>query len=135
VGIAFQHAVICGLVSGILNVIPYVGPWIGACFSILIGLATNINLPLQPELVTLLGLMVLVFATVQTIDNVVFQPLIYSSSVNAHPLEIFLVIIMAGSIAGIGGMILAIPSYTVFRVIAKEFLSNFKVIQKITQNI
>jgi len=135
VGIAFQHAIICGLVSGVLNVIPYVGPWIGAAFSLIIGIATNIQLPFQSNLLPLIGFMVLVFATVQTIDNILFQPLIYSSSVNAHPLEIFLVIMMAGSMAGVGGMILAIPSYTVIRVIAKEFLSSFKVVQKITKNI
>ncbi|PKP11799.1 MAG: AI-2E family transporter [Bacteroidetes bacterium HGW-Bacteroidetes-4] len=135
VGIGFEHAVLCGLFSGILNVIPYIGPWIGAAFSILIGVATNIDLPFQSELLPLIGWMVLVFATVQTIDNVLFQPLIYSSSVNAHPLEIFLIIMMAGSLAGIGGMVLAIPTYTVLRVIAKEFLSSFKVVQKLTKNI
>lgn len=135
VGIGFQHALICGLVSGILNVIPYVGPWIGASFSIIIGIATNIDLPFQSELLPLIGLMVLVFIIVQVIDNVLFQPLIYSSSVNAHPLEIFLVIMMAGSMAGVGGMVLAIPSYTVMRVIAKEFLSGFKVVQNLTRNI
>lgn len=135
VGIEFQHAVICGLFSGIINVIPYVGPWIGAAFSIVIGIATNIDLPVQPDLLKLVGLMILVFATIQTIDNVFFQPYIYSSSVNAHPLEIFIVILMAASLAGIGGMILAIPSYTVLRVIAKEFLSSFKVVKKLTQNI
>ena len=135
VGIEFQHAIICGLVSGILNIIPYVGPWIGAAFGIVIGIATNMNLPFQTELLPLIGFMLIVYAVVQTIDNVLFQPLIYSSSVNAHPLEIFLVIMMAGSMAGVGGMILAIPAYTVLRVIAKEFLGNFKVVKKITQNI
>lgn len=135
VGIEFQHAIVCGLFSGIMNVIPYVGPWIGAAFGIIIGVATNINLPFQSELLPLIGFMVIVFAAVQTIDNVLFQPLIYSSSVNAHPLEIFIVIMMAASLAGIGGMVLAIPAYTVLRVIAKEFLSNFKVVQKLTKNI
>lgn len=135
IGIGFQHALICGLVSGILNVIPYIGPWIGASFSIVIGVATNIHLPFVSELLPLMLYMVLVFAIVQTIDNILFQPLIYSSSVNAHPLEIFIVIMMAGSMAGVGGMVLAIPSYTVLRVIAKEFLSGFKVVKKLTQNI
>lgn len=135
VGIAINHALICGLFSGVLNVIPYVGPWIGAIFGITIGIATNINLPFQTELVPLIIYMALVFVAVQTIDNVLFQPLIYSSSVNAHPLEIFIVIMMAASIAGIGGMILAIPMYTIARVIAKEFFSGFKVVQKLTRNI
>lgn len=135
VGIAFQHALVCGLVAGILNVIPYIGPWIGASFSIVIGVVTNIHMPFMSDLLPLILYMILVFAVVQTIDNVLFQPLVYSSSVNAHPLEIFIVIMMAGSMAGVGGMVLAIPTYTVLRVIAKEFLSGFKVVQKLTQNI
>ncbi len=135
VGIEFHHALICGLFSGILNVIPYVGPWIGASFSIAIGVATNINLPFETALLPLVGYMLLVFVIIQILDGSIFQPLIYSSSVNAHPLEIFLVILMAGSMAGIGGMVLAIPSYTVIRVIAKEFFSSFKVVQKLTRNI
>jgi predicted PurR-regulated permease PerM len=66
---------------------------------------------------------------------VLFQPLIYSSSVKAHPLEIFLVIIAAGSIAGILGMFLAIPTYTIVRVIAKEFFVNMKLVRKLTENL
>jgi predicted PurR-regulated permease PerM len=69
------------------------------------------------------------------LDDVLFQPLIYSSSVKAHPLEIFLVILAAGSIAGIKGMILAIPVFTILRVIAKEFFDNLKFVRKITENI
>ena len=83
----------------------------------------------------LLGFMTLVFALVQVIDNVLFQPLIYSSSVKAHPLEIFLVILAAGSMAGIVGMILAIPVYTILRVVAKEFFDNLKIVKKITENL
>ena len=87
------------------------------------------------ETLPMLGWMTLVFGSVQVIDNVLFQPLIYSSSVKAHPLEIFLVIMAAGSMAGIMGMILAIPVYTIMRVIAKEFLVNMKLVQKMTKNL
>lgn len=134
-GVAFQHALICGLLGGILNVIPYVGPWIGAAFGMLIGIATNLDLPFEAELVPLIFLMALVYVVTHIVDNIVFQPLIYSNSVKAHPLEIFIVILMAASLAGIIGMILAIPSYTVIRVIAKEFLSGFKVVKHLTKNI
>ena len=58
-----------------------------------------------------------------------------SSSVHAHPLEIFLVILMAGSMAGILGMILAIPSYTVLRVVLKEFFNKYKLVKKLTQSL
>ena len=76
-----------------------------------------------------------VFLVVQLIDNFVFQPMIYSSSVKAHPLEIFLVILMASSIAGVPGMILAIPTYTILRVVAKEFFNQFPIVQNITKDI
>jgi len=79
--------------------------------------------------------MVIVIIITQTIDNVVFQPFIFASSVNAHPLEIFIVILAAGSFAGVAGMILAIPSYTVLRVIGKEFFNNFKTIKKLTSGL
>jgi len=69
------------------------------------------------------------------IDNVVFQPVIFSNSVKAHPLEIFVVVLAAGSAAGIPGMIFGIPAYTVMRVLAKEFFYNFKAVQKITSSL
>lgn len=135
VGIEFNHAVVIALVCGLFNVIPYLGPWMGAAIGLLIGAALHINADFMSETLPLLGWMTLVFGSVQIIDNVLFQPLIYSSSVKAHPLEIFLVIMAAGSMAGILGMILAIPVYTIMRVIAKEFFENMKLIRKITENL
>jgi predicted PurR-regulated permease PerM len=135
VGVDFSNALVIGLVVGLMNVIPYIGPLIGATLGLVLGLATNLNLSFYTELLPLLGYMAIVFATVQVIDNILFQPLIYSSSVNAHPLEIFLVILIAGSLFGITGMILAIPTYTILRVIAKEFFNNLKVVKKLTEKI
>lgn len=135
VGIEFNHAVIIGLFCGLFNVIPYLGPWMGAALGILIGAALNINTDFMSHTLPLLGLMVIVFASVQIIDNILFQPLIYSSSVKAHPLEIFLVILAAGSLAGILGMILAVPVYTILRVVAKEFFENMKIVRKLTENL
>ena len=76
-----------------------------------------------------------VFAFMQLIDNILLQPNIFSKSVKAHPLEIFIVVMMGAKIGGIAGMVLAIPFYTAFRVIGKVFLSEFKVIQKLTRNM
>jgi predicted PurR-regulated permease PerM len=135
VGLDFSEAVVIGMFCGLFNVIPYLGPWIGSAVGVLIGLAININADFMSETLPILGLMVLVFVSVQVIDNVLFQPLIYSSSVKAHPMEIFLVIIAAGSFAGVLGMILAIPVYTIFRVLGAEFLSEFKIIRKLTENM
>jgi predicted PurR-regulated permease PerM len=69
------------------------------------------------------------------IDNIVFQPIIFSNSVRAHPLEVFIVVLAAGFAAGIPGMILGIPAYTVMRVFAREFFYNFKAVQKITSGL
>ena len=135
IGIEFNHAVVIGLFCGTFNVIPYLGPWMGALLGLLIGTALHISPDFMGETLPILGWMTLVFATVQVIDNILFQPLIYSSSVKAHPLEIFLVILAAGSMAGILGMILAIPMYTILRVIAKEFFENMKLVQKMTRNL
>jgi predicted PurR-regulated permease PerM len=135
IGLGFSHAVIIGLFAALFNIIPYVGPWIGATLGLLIGLALNVRMDFMQYTLPLLGWMLLVFAVVKFMDDTLFQPLIYSSSVKAHPLEIFLVILAAGSAAGIKGMILAIPVYTILRVIAKEFFDNLKFVRRITENI
>ena len=135
IGMKINHVVVIALFVGLMNVIPYVGPSIGAVVGIILGIATNLHLDFYSEIIPLTGYMAIVFLSVQIIDNIVFQPLIYANSVNAHPLEIFIVIMMAGSIAGIAGMILAIPAYTVIRIIAKEFFSKIKLVRKLTENI
>lgn len=135
VGIPFQTALVIGLFRGILNVIPYVGPIVGTVLGIIIGVATNLDMDFSTQMAPMLIYMFLVFIIVQIIDNVVFQPLIFSNSVNAHPLEIFIVLLIAGSVGGILGMLLAIPGYTVIRVFAKEFFNNFRVVRKLTEKI
>ncbi len=135
IGIGFRLGLVIGLVAAVLNIIPYLGPLIGASLGILIGVAANLDLDLASQLLPLMGYMGLVFAITQLTDNMVFQPFIFGNSVYAHPIEILIVIMAAGSLAGIVGMILAIPTYTVVRVLAKEFFNNFRVVQKLTEKI
>ena len=135
VGVGFRLGLVIGLLAAVLNIIPYLGPWIGACLGILLGVAANLDMDFATQLLPLIGYMILVFGLTQLTDNLVFQPVIFGTSVYAHPIEIFIVIMMAGSLAGIVGMILAIPTYTVIRVFAKEFFNNFRVVQKLTEKI
>ncbi len=135
VGLEFSQAAVIGLFCALFNVIPYLGPIIGGLFGLLIGLALNIEADLINYTLPLLGLMTMIFVIVKIIDDIFFQPLIYSSSVKAHPLEIFLVILAAGSMAGVLGMMLAIPAYTILRVIAHEFFINLKIVKKLTENM
>ena len=135
VGLSLTQSMLIGLFAGILNMIPYLGPFIGICFGLFIGAVSQLqSLPLESLPLHLLW-MLLVFLTVQLIDNLVFQPLIYSGSVHAHPLEIFIVILAGATVTGIPGMIAAVPAYTVLRVLAGEFLAEFRIVKKLTDKL
>jgi predicted PurR-regulated permease PerM len=135
VGIEFQQALVMGLIVGILNVIPYVGPWLGFFIAVTMGVASHITHDFATVVSPLVFYMTLVIAITQLTDNLVFQPVIFSNSVRSHPLEIFVVVLAAGFAAGIPGMILGIPTYTVIRVFAREFFYNFKAVQKFTSGL
>lgn len=130
-----ENAVLIGFFGGFMNVIPYLGPIIGASIGAVLAISSDLGLGLYNNALDTAITVILVFSVANLIDNIVLQPLIFSKSVNAHPIEIFIVILMAGSLAGIPGMILAIPGYTVLRIVSKEFLSGFKLIDKLTENI
>ena len=134
IGLGFPHAVVVGVFAGLINVIPYIGPWIGALFALVVAVANNLNADFSGVTLPLMVMIVIVVMVVQFIDNMFLQTIIYSNSIKVHPLEIFFVTLIAGSLAGIPGMILGIPAYTVFRVIAGEFFSEFKVIKSLTSN-
>jgi predicted PurR-regulated permease PerM len=135
VGIDFQQALVMGLILGMLNVIPYVGPWLGLFIAIIMGVASHMNQDFNTVVLPLVWYMIIVEAITHAIDNVVFQPVIFSNSVRAHPLEIFIVVLAAGFAAGVPGMVLGIPVYTVIRVFAREFFINFKAVQRITSSL
>ena len=128
-----QNAFLIGLFAGMVNVIPYLGPLLGASLGILIALTTSLHLDFEAQLFPLLFKVALVFVCAQIIDAFVVQPTVLGGSVKAHPLEIFIVILMAGTIGGVLGMVLAIPVYTILRVIAREFLSEYKVVESLTR--
>ncbi len=130
-----ENALLIGFLGGLINVIPYLGPIIGAAIGVLIGATGNLSTGTYENIVPISTTIVGTFIVVKLIDDFVLQPMIYSTSVKAHPIEIFLVILMAGSFAGIPGMILAIPGYTVLRIIAKQFFNQSKLVKKITANI
>ncbi len=130
-----RNALLIGFFAAIMNVIPYIGPIIGASFALMITVSSNLDVDFYAIILPQLTKVVIVFALMQTLDNFILQPTIFSKSVKAHPLEIFLVVLIGAKIGGVLGMVLAIPVYTVLRVIAKVFLSEFKVVQQLTKNI
>jgi len=130
-----KNALLIGFFAALMNVIPYIGPILGATFAFAITFTSNLDLSFYNELLPVMGKVLIVFVIMQMVDNFLIQPFIFGRSVKAHPLEIFLIVLIGAQMGGILGMVLAIPVYTVLRVIGKVFLSEFKVIQKLTQSI
>ena len=130
-----ENALLIGFFAALINTIPYLGPIIGASFALFVTLSSNLDLDFSTEMLPLILKIVTVFAIMQMLDNFIIQPFIFSNSVMAHPMEIFIVILVGGRIGGIAGMILAIPAYTVFRVVASVFLSEFKIVQSLTNSL
>ena len=130
-----ENAILIGFFAGLMNTIPYLGPFLGASFGVMIVISSNIDASFYDTTFPKLIKIVCLFGAVQLIDNFIVQPQIFSKSVKAHPLEIFIIVLMGARIGGVIGMVLAIPLYTIFRVLAKVFLSEFKVIKRLTSDI
>ncbi|MFI3282693.1 MAG: AI-2E family transporter [Rikenellaceae bacterium] len=131
-GMKSSDALFIGLIMGVLNVIPYAGPFMGTMISLCLGVISPIgSLGVGTTLFAIVGSVTIITG----IDNFILQPTIYSQRVKAHPLEIFIVILLSGYVAGVVGMLLAIPSYTVVRVFAKEFFSQFSLVRRLTDKI
>lgn len=130
-----ENAILFGFLGGLLNIIPYLGPVIGAILASVLGYTAALSGGFAPELIWIPIKVIIAFCVCNLFDNMVIQPAVYSRSVKAHPLEIFVVIMMAGAIAGVKGMILAIPTYTLLRIVAKEFFKHSKFVNKLTHRM
>jgi predicted PurR-regulated permease PerM len=126
---------IIAFLCAVLNIIPYLGPLIASILAALLTMLSNLGSDFQSEILPTTIYVLIGFWIVQVIDNNLSQPIIFSKSVSSHPLEIFLVILIAGFSFGILGMIIAIPLYTIIKVICKEFFPDNEFIQLITKNI
>ncbi len=133
----FSYAIGIAFIAGLLNVIPYVGPLMGEAIGVILGIVLKVGVGAGLDVnVWIFALIILaIMLTAQLIDNFIYQPVIYSTSIKAHPLEIFIVLLMAGHIGGTVGMLVAIPAYTVVRVIALRFFHRFKPIQRLDPDL
>ena len=130
-----KNPVAIALICGFLNIVPYLGPLIGAAVIILVVVSNNLGADFSSELLPKIFKVLIGVGAVQLLDNLISQPYIFSQSVKSHPLEIFIVIIIGGLMFGIAGMILAVPMYTTLKVISKEFLSEYKIVKHLTRNL
>ncbi len=119
--LGIQNAILVGVLVGVINVIPYIGQVIAVFVAVLLGVASNIDIINSTELLGFVITICIIVIATQTLDSFIFQPLIFSKSVKAHPLEIFLMVFVGGTIAGPFGMFLSIPIYTALKVTYKGF--------------
>ncbi|MBC7605454.1 MAG: AI-2E family transporter [Burkholderiales bacterium] len=130
-----NNAFVISFLCAILNIVPYIGPLIASVLAAILTMISKLGSDFQSEILPTTIYVMIAFWIVQIIDNNVSQPIIFSKSVSSHPLEIFLVILMAGFLFGIIGMIVAVPLYTILKVIGKEFFPKNVIIQLLTKNI
>ena len=128
-----DNALIIAFLCAILNIIPYVGPIISTVLAALLTMISNIQGDFSTEIIPTTIYVIIGFFLVQFIDNNFSQPIIFSKSTDSHPLQIFLVILTAGFLFGITGMIIAVPMYTVLKVMAKEFFPNNTFVKLLTK--
>lgn len=135
--IGFTYALGIGFIAGILNIIPYVGPIIGEVLGALLCMVLKYGAGVGLDVnIWFFALIVLaIMLCVQLVDNFVLQPLIYSTSIQASPLEIFIVMLMASQLGGILGMLAAIPAYTVIRVFAGRFFYDKKLVRRLMPDL
>ncbi|WP_395043207.1 AI-2E family transporter [Flavobacterium sp.] len=130
-----ENAFVIAFLCAILNIIPYVGHLIGSVLAGILTMLSNINNDFQSVTLPTTIYVMIGFFAVQLIDNNLASPIIFSKSVNSHPLEIFLVILIVGILFGIVGMIIAVPLYTILKVVGKEFFPDFKIVKALTRDI
>ncbi|MFI1743183.1 AI-2E family transporter [Thalassobellus sediminis] len=133
--IGVENAIVIAFLCALLNLVPYVGPLIGAFLMLTLTMTSNLGESFSDIILPKTLWVFVVFIIGQLVDNFGSQPIIFSKSVKSHPLEIFLVILITGILFGIIGLILAIPAYTAIKVILKEFLSENKIVQKLTKDL
>jgi len=130
-----ENAIVIAFLCALLNLIPYVGPMISGVLMIILTMSSNLGENFSDVILPTTIYVMIGFVIGQLIDNFFSQPFIFSQSVKSHPLEIFLIIIIAGILFGAIGMIVAVPTYTAIKVILKEFLSDNKIVKQLTKDL
>lgn len=112
----FEYWLILGILMGIFNIIPYIGPVLGSVPIVLVALSGG-----WKKII----LALILITAVQQADNIIVQPRVISNAVKIHPVIVLLCIIAGSSVGSITGMVLAVPFYIILRILFKEFYKIF----------
>jgi predicted PurR-regulated permease PerM len=133
--LGIKNALIISFAAAVLNVIPYIGSVIVMIIAIFLGVSGCISSGNYELIGVTINKIFFTLLSINLLDGFIIQPYIFSNSVKAHPLEIFVVTLMAATLGGIFGMVIALPVYTLIRIVAKEFLTHLKFFKKISENL
>ncbi len=130
-----NNPIAIAFICAFLNLVPYLGPLIAGILMALFVISSNLGADFSAVILPRVIYVMLGYGICQLIDNFISQPMIFGASVRSHPLEIFLIILSAGLLFGIVGMVVAVPFYTALKVIAKESLSEYKIVKRLTRDL
>lgn len=121
IGIEIKLSIIIGLIAGLTNAIPFLGPAIGLVVGLSYALIAEEIQPLLPFITTdnLIVAVLVVVGVTQLLDNVLYQPVVLGSAVNLHPLVVIIGVMGGSILLGFSGMLLAIPTIVIFKVIVE----------------
>lgn len=120
--VGLPSSLLFGIICGITNIIPYIGPWIGGAICAIVGFSIS---PLTGVLTVAVALVI------QQIDSILLQPLIMGKTMKLHPVTIMIGLLVFGYFFGIIGMIIATPIMSAFKVILNYFDEQYDLMQKL----
>ena len=118
--IGLQAPLLFGLLCGITDLIPYVGPYIGGIVAVIVGFA-------QSPLIGILSLIIVV--VVQMVENNILQPIVMSKTTELHPVTIIVGLLLFEHFFGIVGMILCTPCMSLVKVVWRFFKEKYNLFQ------
>ena len=114
-----------GVIAGITNIIPYVGPWIGGALAAIVGFTVS----------PLVGVLTIVVALlIQQVDNIVLHPIIMSKTVHLHPVTIMITLLIFGYFWGIIGMILSTPIVAGLKIILNAIDERYEILERLRKD-
>lgn len=121
--IGIDYPILIGSIAGIANLVPYLGPVVGAVPAFLVSLTQYGDFRMLAPIIVL-------SIAIQAIDNMIVQPLCFAKTVDMHPLTVILVLVLGNELMGVVGMLVAIPIATILKVSMVETywgLSNYRI--------
>lgn len=118
--VGIQFALVLGILGGLLNVIPFFGPFIT-----IIPTAIVVMLTYTPMGLGLLWMLIILIA-VQQIESIFVKPMIMSKSLSIHAVTVIIVVLIGGRLAGALGMFIAVPVYSIIQLIVIDLYGHLK---------